>query len=189
MLETEKELEKFVRYIVQQSRSNLTNLKKNSSKKLYNSIKGESKLFKNSFGVYFSMEDYGHFQDKGVNGVGPAGKDKNGNPKKVVRDGKYSYTSKGGVRGLKGMPPPKAFDSWVVRKGIAPRGKDGKFISRQTLKFLIARSIFRHGIKPSLFFTKPFEKAFSRLPIELIDKYGLDAISLFNSTIEQPKAR
>jgi hypothetical protein len=189
MLETEKELQKFVKYVVQQSRSNLTKLKKNSSKKLYDSLKGESKLFKNSFGVYFSMEDYGHYQDKGVNGVGPAGKDKNGNPKKVVRDGKYSYTSKGGIRGLKGMPPTSKLDNWIVRKGIAPRNKEGKFISRQTLKFLIARSIFRHGIKPSLFFTKPFEKAFSVLPSELIEKYGLDAISLFNSTIEQPKAK
>ena len=189
MLETEKELEKFVKYIIQQSRSNLTNLKKNSSKKLYNSLKGESKLFKNSFGVYFSMEDYGHYQDKGVNGVGPAGKDKNGNPKKVVRDGKYSYTSKGGIRGLKGMPPPSKLDNWIVRKGIAPRNKEGKFINRQTLKFLIARSIFKHGIKPSLFFTKPFERAFNKLPSELIEKYGLDAITLFNQTIEQPKTR
>jgi hypothetical protein len=181
MLETEKELEKFVKYVIQQSRSNLTNLKKNSSKKLYNSIKGESKLFKNSFGVYFSMEDYGHFQDKGVNGVGPATRDKNGNLKTVVKNGLYSYKSK--------RPPIKSLDNWIVRKGIAPRNKEGKFISRTSLKYAIANSIYRNGIKPSLFFTKPFEKAFSVLPKELIDKYGLDAISLFNSTIEQPKVR
>ena len=172
MLETDKELQKFVKYIVQQSRSNLTNLKKNSSKKLYKSIKGESKLFKNSFGVYFSMEDYGHFQDKGVNGL-------------VKNQGsEYSFR--------KGYPSRQMLsnlDKWIIRKGIAPRNKDGKFMSRQSLKFAIAKKIFRNGIKPSLFFTKPFEKAFSRLPIELIDKYGLDAISLFNSTIEQPKVR
>lgn len=172
MLETEKELEKFVKYVVQQSRSNLTNLKKNSSKKLYNSIKGESKLMKNSFGVYFSMEDYGHFQDKGVNGL-------------VKNQGsEYSFR--------KGYPSRQMLanlDKWIIRKGIAPRNKEGKFMSRQSLKFAIAKKIFRNGIKPSLFFTKPFEKAFSRLPIELVDKYGLDAITLFNSTIEQPKVR
>lgn len=189
MLETEKELKKFRDYVIKETRTNLTKLKKNSSKKLYNSLKGEYKLMANSFSLYFSMEDYGHFQDKGVNGVGPAGKDKDGNPKKVVKDGKYSYTSKGGIKGLKGMPPPRALDSWIVRKGIAPRGKNGKFISRQTLKFLIARSIFQHGIKPSLFFTKPFEAAYKRLPEELIAKYGLDAISLFNLTVEQPKKK
>ena len=172
MLETDKELQKFVKYVVQQSRSNLTNLKKNSSKTLYKSIKGESKLFKNSFGVYFSMEDYGHFQDKGVNGL-------------VKNQGsEYSFR--------KGYPSRQMLanlDKWIIRKGIAPRNKEGKFMSRQSLKFAIAKKIFRNGIKPSLFFTKPFEKAFSRLPIELIDKYGLDAITLFNSTIEQPKAR
>ena len=174
MLETEKELEKFVKYIVQQSRSNLTNLKKNSSKKLYNSIKGESKLMKNSFGVYFSMEDYGHFQDKGVNGVGPAGKDKNGNPKKVVRDGKYSYTSKGGVRGLKGMPPPRAFDSWVVRKGIAPRSSGGQFQSRKSLQFAIAKSIFKKGIYPTHFFSDAVIESQSLLPYEIKESFQLD---------------
>jgi hypothetical protein len=87
------------------------------------------------------------------------------------------------------MPPPRALDKWIVRKGIAPRNKKGQLISRQTLKFLIARSIFQHGIKPSLFFTKPFERAFNKLPSELVEKYGLDAISLFNSTIEQPKVK
>lgn len=172
MLETEKELEKFVKYVVQQSRSNLTNLKKNSSKKLYNSIKGESKLFKNSFGVYFSMEDYGHFQDKGVDGL-------------VKKHGsEYSFR--------KGYPSRQmlaSLDKWIVRKGIAPRNSKGNFISRQSLKFAIAKKIFRNGIKPSLFFTKPFEKAFNRLPIELIDKYGLDVITLFNSTIEKPKVK
>jgi hypothetical protein len=51
--------------------------------------------------------------------------------------------------------------------------------SRKTLKFLIARSIYMSGIKPSLFFTKPFEAAFKRLPDDLIEKFGLDAEKLF----------
>jgi hypothetical protein len=169
MLETDKELEKFVKYVIKQSRTNLTKLKKNSSKKLYDSLKGESKLMKNSFGVYFSMEDYGHYQDKGVSGI----------VKKYNTP--YKYTTK--------RPPISALDKWIVRKGIAPRNKEGKFISRTSLKYAIANSIYRNGIKPSLFFTKPFEAAFSKLPSELIEKYGLDAISLFNQTIEQPKIK
>jgi hypothetical protein len=82
------------------------------------------------------------------------------------------------------MPPVKAFDKWLVRKGIAPRDK-GKFASRKSLAFLIARSVYRNGIKPSLFFTKPFEAAYKNLPQELIDKYGLDAIELFNEQIDE----
>ena len=172
MLETDKELEKFVRYVVLKSRKNLDTLKKNSSKKLSNSIKGESKLMKNSFAVYFSMEDYGHYQDKGVNGL------------KKTQNSKYSFK-----KGVPSREMLQSLDKWIIRKGIAPRNKKGEFINRTGLKFAIAKSIFNKGIKPSLFFTKPFEKAFSKLPSELIEKYGLDAITLFNQTIEQPKIK
>ena len=168
MLETEKELEKFVRYVVLKSRKNLDTLKKNSSKKLYNSIKGESKLMKNSFGVYFSMEDYGHFQDKGVNGL-------------IKNQGsEYSFR--------KGYPSRQMLanlDKWIIRKGIAPRNVKGQFQSRKGLRFIIARSIYMTGIKPSLFFTKPFEAAYKTLPDTLIDKYGLDAEQLLNEILDQ----
>ena len=83
------------------------------------------------------------------------------------------------------MPPPKAFDKWGVRKGIAPRDKQGKFIKRKSLNFLIARSIFEKGIKPTLFFTKPFEKFFKRLPDELVDKYGLEVENLFDQITKE----
>jgi hypothetical protein len=42
-----------------------------------------------------------------------------------------------------------------------------------------------NGIKPSLFFTKPFEAAYKQLPEELVEKYGLDALKLFNQQIDQ----
>ncbi len=67
--ETEKQLKAFRDYVVKESKSNLTRLKKNSSKKLYDSIKGEYKVMPNSFSMEFDMEDYGTFQDKGVNGL------------------------------------------------------------------------------------------------------------------------
>ena len=138
-----EELNRFAKYVISQSRANLTRGKKNSSKDLYNSLDSEVKVSKNSFELSFLMEDYGVFQDKGVSGV----KKKYNTP--------YSYTSK--------MPPPSKMDKWIVKKGIAPRDKSGKFISRKSLQFMIARSIFNNGIKPSLFFTKPFEKAFKGL--------------------------
>ena len=165
--EVQKQLDKFKAYVISESRKNLTRLKKNSSKKLYNSLRGEAKAMPNSFSMDFFMEDYGHFQDKGVSGV----------VKKY--DTPYNYTTK--------MPPTRSLDKWIVRRGIAPRGKNGKFVSRQGLKFAIARSIFKNGIKPSLFFTKPFEAAYKKLPSELVDKFGLDALELFDMTIQQPK--
>jgi len=57
--------------------------------------------------------------------------------------------------------------------------------SGKSLSFAIARSVFMNGIKPSLFFTKPFEAAYKRLPEELVEKYGLDALKLFNEQIDQ----
>ena len=172
MLETEKELKKFRDYVIKERRTNLTKLKKNSSKKLYNSLKGEYKLMANSFSLYFSMEDYGHFQDKGVDGL------------KKSQGSEYSFK--------KGVPSKSmlgSLDKWIVRKGLAPRNKQGKFVNRLSLKFAIAKGIFNKGIKRSLFFTKPFEAAYKRLPEELVAKYGLDAISLFNLTVEQPKKK
>ena len=160
--ELQKELNKFRDYVISQAKANLTRGGKNSSKSLYNSIKGNVKANPNSFEMDFSMEEYGFYQDKGVSGI----------KKKYNTD--YKYTNK--------MPPAKAFDKWVVRKGLAPREK-GKFKNRKSLSFAIARSVYFNGIKPSLFFTKPFEKAIKRLPEDLVEAFGVDAIKLFNNTV------
>ena len=48
-----------------------------------------------------------------------------------------------------------------------------------------ARSVWNKGIKASLFFTKPFEKGFKRLPQELRQAYGLDIEEFLDYTIKQ----
>ena len=91
--------------------------------------------------------------------------------------GFISQKSKGGKRGLKGMPNIGALDRWSVRKSQLKkkvRDSKGRFIPRKSLVFLIARKIFLRGIKPSLFFTKPFEKRFKTLPPELIASFVND---------------
>ena len=170
--ETYKALKAFRDHVVKQARDNLTKAGKRSSGKLYDSIDGEVKAMPNSIGIYFEMEQYGAFQDKGVNG------------KKSVWSTAYSFKSK--------MPPPSKLDKWIVRKGIAPRNK-GKFTGRsidsvgfrKSIQFLIARSIFYNGIKPTLFFTKAFESAYKKLPDELIDKYGLDVEELVAQALKE----
>lgn len=152
--ETRDILNKFAKYVIKQARTNLTKGKKNSSKKLYESLDYKLKLGQNSFGIEFIMEEYGAYQDQGVSG------------KKRKFDTPFSFTNK--------MPPSSSLDKWGVRKGIAPRDKQGKFIPRKSLNFLIARSIFMKGIRPSMFFTKPFEKAFDNLPPELTTAFAID---------------
>ena len=165
MSERLKALQQFRDLVVAEAKANLQRLGKDTSGKLSNSIKGEVKEMPNSIGVYFEMEPYGNFQDKGVSGT------------QRKFDTPYSYKSK--------MPPPSAFDKWIVKKGIAPRSASGKFQSRKGLQFAIARTIFKQGIKPSLFFTKPFEAAYKTLPATLIDKYGSDAEQLLNEILDQ----
>jgi len=162
---TYDELKKFRDYVVKQARSNLSKAGKRSSGALYDSIDGEVKAMPNSIGIYFEMEEYGAYQDKGVNG------------KFSAYATAYSYKSK--------MPPPSKLDKWIVRKGIAPRDENGKLLPRKSLQFLIARSIFRKGIKPSLFFTKAFEGGYKKLPDELIKKYGLDMEELTLEALDQ----
>jgi len=171
-----KELNRFAKYVISQSRANLTRGKKNSSKELYNSLDSNVKVSKNSFELTFLMEEYGVFQDKGVKGTKSNYVEN--------KDSPFSYKSKGGKNGLKGMPPPKAFDKWIVRKGLKGiRDKKGQFISRKSLQFMIARSVFEKGVKASMFFTKPFEKAFKGLNKDLVEAYKLDVEALMKNSI------
>jgi hypothetical protein len=176
-------LDRFIKHVVSQAKKNLKTTGKNASKKLYNSIKGEAKAFPNSIGIYFDMEEYGFFQDQGVRGANP-----NALPDGAKNKGKqnapnspFKFGSGSGPKG--GLT--KSLDKWIIRRGIAPRGKKGEFMSRKTLKFLIARSIYMTGIKPSLFFTKPFEAAFKNLPDDLIESYGFEVEDLFNDIMNQ----
>jgi len=162
--ETQNALNTFAKYVIQQSRTNLTKGKKNTSKKLYNSLDSDLKVSENSFELSFLMEEYGVFQDKGVSGT----EKKYNTP--------FKYTNK--------KPPASAFSKWVIRKGLkGTRDKKGRFVSRKGLQFAIANSIYKKGIKPSMFFTKPFEKAFSNLSKDLIEAYKLDVEQLIKTTV------
>ena len=159
-------LDDFGKYVVQQSRSNLSKNDKNVSKNLYNSINYETKVNKNSFELTINMVDYGKFIDKGVKGVNSSAK---------APTSPFKYTNK--------MPPAKVFSDWIVRKGFAPRNDKGQFQSRKSLQFAIARSVFLTGIKTTNFFTQPFERAFKRLPDDIVEAYGLELDSLMETTI------
>ena len=163
---TKESLEKFRKFVAQQSRSRLSKAKKNDSKGLYKKLDGVLKVSPNSFKLSWNL-GYGNFQDKGVSGT----------EKKY--DTPYSYKSK--------MPPIKPLADWAKRKGIKLRDEKGKFKKGgyKTLGFLIARSIQRKGIKPSLFFTKPFEQGFKKLPYELLEAYGLDVEEFLQFTLNK----
>jgi len=158
MSEFKKALEKYAKYVIQQSRNNLTKKKNNASKQLYNSLEYKIQGDK----ISFLSEKYGEFIDKGVKGSKSTYPESSASP--------FKYTTK--------QPPSSVFDKWSIRKGIAPRDKQGRFVSRQSLNFLIARSIKNKGIRATLFFTKPFERGLDLYGDEIVAGYLEDKLDL-----------
>jgi hypothetical protein len=157
----QEELNKFAKYVIQQSRSNLSKSDKNDTKALYNSLGYDIELTTKGAELGFEMEQYGEFQDKGVRGKSSSSKAPNSPFKFGSGTGK-----KGGLT--------EAMQSYVKRRRIQFKDrKTGKFLSYESTAYLIARSIYQKGTKASLFFTKPFVAAFKRLPDELIKAYSI----------------
>jgi len=168
---TSEALEKFGKFVVRKSKSNLKKQKKGDGS-LYNSIGYDLDAEQNAFLLDFMMEKYGEFVDKGVRGKDPNALPNNAKWKGVQK-GKSSPYKFGSMRsrGLK-----KAINKWTVKKnikGIRDK-KTRRFLPRNTTQFLITRSIYLAGITPSMFFTKPFEGAFKKLPKELINAFSID---------------
>lgn len=160
--ETRKILNAFGKYVVQQSRTNLTKGSKNSTNELYQSLDYKFDIESDAFVISILMEDYGKFQDKGVRGAGRVRKttskfNSRNNKGKMWKQkgGNSPYSFREGIK-----PSVKHFEDWSRRKGLNA--------------YAVRESVYRQGIKPSLFFTKPFEAAFKRLPEDIIQKFALD---------------
>ena len=163
-------LRQFGNYVIKQARSNLTKGKKNSSKDLYDSLKAIPKQNSNNFTLSFIMEEYGVFQDQGVRGVGGTRKTtssfkRTNNKGKIWKQkgGKSPFSFKEGKK-----PSVKHFEAWSKKKGISA--------------FAVREAVFRQGITPSMFFTKPFKQAIQNLPEQLIKAFGKDLEDLLDFT-------
>jgi len=180
MLETEAVIKRFRDYVIQQSRSNLTKSGHNNTKSLYNSIKGEIVTENNFTIVGFTMDDYGTFVDLGVKGKTSSTK---------APDSPYKFGS-GKEKGNGGLT--QGIKKWVKQKGFQFRSKEegskGRFLSYESTAYLITRSIFHKGIKPSLFFTKPFEAGYKKyIDIDLIKAFGQDIDTMVDYNLKDIK--
>lgn len=162
----EIEINKFGKYVVQQSRTNLTKGKHNATKELYNSISYFPKKTSQGWNITFDMEEYGMFQDQGVKGVKSNYIENRRSP--------FSYKASSNLKGVEYHTG--VFAKFAKRMGMQPRDKKGKFGSYKTMGFILANSIKNKGIKASMFFTRPFIKAFQRYPQEVTEAYVLDLI-------------
>lgn len=160
-------LNNFGKYLVTESRKNLTRKGVKDTGNLYDSLSYEYKESKNSFEFSFLMEDYGKFKDKGVKGKTSSTKAPNS---------PYKFGTGSGKKG--GMT--NAIDKWAKRKGIQFRRKNGQFMTHKETVRLITSSIYNKGIETTNFYSRPFELGFERLPDDLVEAYALDMEQFFN---------
>jgi len=162
----ERYLNSFGKQVVNRAKGNLqkkkgggTNLEKSLSFKVITDADG--------FSVQFFMDSYGTFVDKGVSGtdVRRSFKDYKGR----TISSPYKYTTK--------QPPSRVLDKWIVKKGIAPRDEKGRFMSRKSISFLIARSIKRKGIQGISFFQKPLMLGLKQFGKEMLGAVKDDIIN------------
>lgn len=160
-------MDRYKRYVVQQSRSNLTKGGENGSHKgtgsLYKSIKGKvtSRMNRGLKGRFtggttlpsleFTMNSYGKFLDEGVRG--------SKSNYLANRDTKNKF------RGGKKSVPTGPIKKWLKSKGLSEK-----------LAFVIGRSIYQKGIKQTKFFTKPLEKR-NKIYMKLYHKAIADDIA------------
>lgn len=161
-------LEKFRDIVIKRAKNNLR--QKSASGKLMDSLNAEVKVMPNSIRLFFEMEEYGFYQDQGVKGVS------SGRSLSNFRFGSGSGKSGGLTEGIK---------KWVKYRNIQFRDKKGRFLSSDATAMLITRSIWQKGIKPSMFFTTPFNQAFKTLPDEMINAYGLESQEVFDTIMKE----
>ena len=155
-------LDSFAFDVVEGAKKNLRAKNKNTSGKLSKSLDYTLNVSnkKDKYTLTFLMEDYAEFIDRGVKGAG--GTKADGSKWKTKRISNVSiWKQRGGYKSKR--PPAKVFSNWIVKKGIAPRNNKGQFISRKSLQFAIANSVFHQGIKATNFFSTPFKKESKKL--------------------------
>jgi hypothetical protein len=178
-----KTIKMFRDYVIKESKDNLKRGGKygsyNNTSVLSNSIKGEI-VSEDKFSIVgFTMADYGAFLDKGVQGKTSSGKA----PNSPFKFGRGTGKKGGLTQGIK---------KWVRQRGFQFRsreeGSKGRFLSYDSTAYLITRSIYHKGIKPSLFFTKPFEAGYKKyIDVDLLKSFGQDVETMVDYNLKDIK--
>jgi len=147
----EEALNKFGKDVITRARYNLTRGKHKSSGQLYKNLEYDFSRTNEGYDFSFRFPYYGDFIDQGVSGT------------EIKYPTPYSYTSK--------KPPYRSIFSWVKEKKVRFRDTQGKFKAGnyKTIAHILRNSIYKKGIKPTLFFTKPFTNKMYDLPDKLAE--------------------
>lgn len=164
-MSVKKVLDDFGKYVVKQSRANLTRKGKKNTGNLYKSLDYDVNVSKNSFSFSFLSADYADFIDKGVRGFSSS-----------LRAPRSPYKFGTGTGKKGGLT--NGINKWVRQKRIQFKSNKGKFLSYESTAFIIRRSVWHKGLDETLFFSRPFELGFKRLPDDVVEAYALELDNL-----------
>tara|TARA_R100000655_G_scaffold70537_2_gene108809 strand:- start:1057 stop:1593 length:537 start_codon:yes stop_codon:yes gene_type:complete len=107
-------------------------------------------------------EDYWAFVDEGVRGAGGF----KGSGKMRGQGSPFKFSTK--------MPPRQPLINWIKNKPIKGRDKKGRFISNESLGFLIQRAIYQRGLQRTQFFSKPFTDELKKETDKIVKSFADD---------------
>lgn len=170
----ERYLESFGKQVVNRAKGNLQR-RKGGKTNLEQTLKFEVITDAKGFSLNFYMAGYGSFVDKGVSGTNKqqSYKDYKGS---VVKS-PYNFgtgssrvgKAKGGMSGI--------MSKWVKKKKFQWKDKKtGRFMSYKSMGYIIARSIYRDGIKGISFFQKPLGLGLKQFGKDLLKNVKQDIV-------------
>ena len=176
----EKILNDFAKRVVKMARKNLSTRQKVASGVLHSSLGHEIKWNRKVVANNLIMGDpdfkwtsakHGRFINNGVSGTETTYPN---------ASGRFHHLGTG-------RPMIQSIEKWIARKGIQGRSKKGKFITRKSLAFAIAKHVKKVGIKPTNFFTDAFESVYREMSKSFIRNYGEDMLEALQHTFEKVK--
>lgn len=162
----ENYLKSYGKYIVRQARGILKSKGKDTTGKLSSSLKYKVTKEKEGFEIKFLASKYAAFVNKGVSGT-------KGSRTYIDKDGKRKRSP---FR-FKKQPPSNVIEGWIRNKGIQGRDIKGRFITRKSLAFVIARSIKKKGIPAASFYTQPLSYSYNVFKKEMIKHFKEDVLN------------
>ena len=114
--------------------------------------------------VEFMMADYGAFVDRGVKGKTST------YPETRSALSPFQYGSGTGKKG--GLT--KGIDKWLRKKRFQFRDKKGRFMSYDSMRYLIVKSIYNKGLRANLFFSKPFKDGIEKYELNMAKAFAED---------------
>lgn len=174
--DTKQVLNHFGKNVISKARNNLTRKDIRDKGTLYNSLKYTYQEKGEDLIVNFDLGRYGWFIDQGVQGANP-----NIITLWTAKASKQTGVQKAPLSPFRfrgKYPPSEPLAEWAKRKNIRLRDEKGRFKkgNYKAIGFVLSKFIYAQGIKPTYFFSNPYNAANKKLPTEVRQAFVKDLI-------------